>query len=75
MVWMLLAAACAAHARRLDVVWWLPTFGILRYVNSAILLRTFWSEVVCRRRRAQWFSVSRYEASPIGRLGPEYAGE
>ena len=60
LVWFGLAAACAVHLRRTDVLKWLPTFPVLRYVNAAVLLHTFWLEIICRRRRHRWFSVSRY---------------
>jgi poly-beta-1,6-N-acetyl-D-glucosamine synthase len=65
LLWLVLAVACAARARRLDVLAWLPTFPILRYVNAAILLRTFWLEIIRGQRRRQWFSVARYAAGPM----------
>ena len=64
-VWLALACACAARARRLDVLAWLPTFLFLRYLNAAILLRTFWLEIVRGRRRHPWFSVGRYASGQV----------
>lgn len=56
----LLAVWCAVTLRRVDVLKALPTFPFLRIVNSAILLRTFWSEVVRGEHTMEWFSVNRY---------------
>jgi biofilm PGA synthesis N-glycosyltransferase PgaC len=64
-VWIALAVACAAHARRLDVLAWLPTFPLLRYLNAAILLQTFWLEIIRGQRRRHWFSVPRYAVGQV----------
>jgi len=54
------AAYCAAVTRRLDVIAWAPSYGVLRFLNSAIFLKTFWQEIVRQRSLASWFSVQRY---------------
>jgi cellulose synthase/poly-beta-1,6-N-acetylglucosamine synthase-like glycosyltransferase len=54
------AVLCAVHLRRIDVLAWLPTFVVLRFIGSGILLRTFWLEIVRRRTLRTWFSVGRY---------------
>jgi cellulose synthase/poly-beta-1,6-N-acetylglucosamine synthase-like glycosyltransferase len=64
-LWLALALACAARDRRLDVLVWLPTFPLLRYLNATILLRTFWLEIIRRQRRRHWFSVARYAAGHV----------
>jgi cellulose synthase/poly-beta-1,6-N-acetylglucosamine synthase-like glycosyltransferase len=59
---MMIAASayCAAQTRRLDVLFCAPLYVVLRAINSAVFLKTFWSEVVCRRDLTNWFSVQRY---------------
>jgi len=59
---MILAASayCAVATRRLDVLLCAPSYVILRVINSAVFLKTFWSEVVRRRDLNNWFSVQRY---------------
>ena len=52
---------CAASTRRFDVILWAPSFIVLRVINSAIFLKTFWQEIVRRRSLATWFSVERYK--------------
>jgi poly-beta-1,6-N-acetyl-D-glucosamine synthase len=54
------AVYCAAVTRRLDVIAWAPSYGVLRFLNSAIFLKTFWQEIVRQRSLASWFSVQRY---------------
>jgi cellulose synthase/poly-beta-1,6-N-acetylglucosamine synthase-like glycosyltransferase len=54
------AAYCAAVTRRLDVILWAPSYTVLRFLNSAIFLKTFWQEIVRQRSLGSWFSVQRY---------------
>jgi cellulose synthase/poly-beta-1,6-N-acetylglucosamine synthase-like glycosyltransferase len=51
---------CAIATRRVDVIAWAPSFTILRFLNSAIFLKTFWQEIVRQRSLGAWFSVQRY---------------
>jgi poly-beta-1,6-N-acetyl-D-glucosamine synthase len=51
---------CAAVMRRVDVIAWAPSYAVLRFLNSAIFLKTFWQEIVRQRSLASWFSVERY---------------
>jgi hypothetical protein len=55
------AVAVAVSLRRLDVALWFPAFILLRVFNSAVLLHSFWSEVIRKRRLQTWFSVGRYD--------------
>ena len=55
-----LAVLCAIKMRRFDILTALVSFPLLRIVNSAILLRTFWSEVIRGQQTLEWFTVSRY---------------
>ena len=57
-----LALLCAIKMRRFDILTSLAAFPMLRVINSAILLRTFWAEVIRRQQSLEWFSVSRYGA-------------
>ena len=57
-----LAVACAVAMKRADILMCLPAFPFLRLVNSAVLLKTFWLEVVRRQSALEWFSVTRYDA-------------
>jgi poly-beta-1,6-N-acetyl-D-glucosamine synthase len=58
--WLALAIGFAVHERRADIVLAFPFFLIIRVVNCIVLLRTFWSEVILRNTRREWFSVARY---------------
>jgi cellulose synthase/poly-beta-1,6-N-acetylglucosamine synthase-like glycosyltransferase len=51
---------CALVMRRLDVILWAPSFTVLRFLGSAIFLKTFWQEIVRQRSLGSWFSVQRY---------------
>ena len=62
-----LAFLCAIKMRRFDILAALPAFPLLRVVNSAILLRTFWAEVIRRQHTLEWFTVSRYREEVKGR--------
>jgi cellulose synthase/poly-beta-1,6-N-acetylglucosamine synthase-like glycosyltransferase len=55
-----LAILCALKLRRADILAALVTFPLLRVINSAILLRTFWSEVIRGQQMLEWFTVDRY---------------
>jgi cellulose synthase/poly-beta-1,6-N-acetylglucosamine synthase-like glycosyltransferase len=67
--WMLLdqavsaasAVIVAASLRRIDIVFGFPTFVVLRVLGCAVLLQTFWAEIIRKRTLQTWFSVSRYE--------------
>lgn len=55
-----LAVACALVLKRRDILTCFLVFPFLRVVNSAILLRTFWLEVIRRQHTLEWFTVARY---------------
>lgn len=59
---LMLAIACAVTFKRLDILACVVAFPLLRVINSAILLNTFWLEVVRRQRAHEWFTVTRYDA-------------
>lgn len=54
------AVYCATVIRRADVLVYWPAFSLFRFINAAILLKTFWLEMVRRRSLDVWFSVDRY---------------
>jgi len=60
-IWLVLALGFAAGMRRPDILIAFPTFISVRCINCAVLLYTFWREVVWGRHRRQWYSVSRYQ--------------
>jgi hypothetical protein len=62
-LWLALAVGFALHERRLDILRGFPLFMLVRVVNCLVLLRTFWSEVIRRKTRREWFSVARYSSS------------
>lgn len=62
-LWFALAVVFAVKERRGDLLWAFPTFLGVRAVNCAVLLRTFWLEVIRRQTRREWFSVARYRAA------------
>jgi cellulose synthase/poly-beta-1,6-N-acetylglucosamine synthase-like glycosyltransferase len=62
-MWFALAIGFAIHQRRADVVWAFPVFFLIRCLNCAVLLRTFWLEVIRRKTRQDWFSVARYQSA------------
>ena len=55
------AVIVAASLRRVDVALWFPTFIVLRVLGCALLLQTFWTEIIRKRTLQTWFSVSRYD--------------
>ena len=55
------AVIVAASLRRFDVMLCFPTFIVLRVLGCAVLLQTFWAEIVLRRPLQTWFSVGRYD--------------
>ena len=59
-----LAVACSLILRRRDILTCLVVFPFLRVVNSVILLKTFWLEVVRRKHTLEWFTVARYDDAP-----------
>ena len=61
-----LALACALVLKRADILKCFLVFPLLRAVNSVILLRTFWLEVIRRQRAVDWFSVARYQDGAVG---------
>ena len=58
-----LASACALVLKRADILGCFLVSPLLRAVNSAILLRTFWLEVIRRQQAVNWFSVTRYHGA------------
>jgi cellulose synthase/poly-beta-1,6-N-acetylglucosamine synthase-like glycosyltransferase len=59
-VWFVIALIFAVRMRRADILLYFPTFLFIRAVNCAVLLKTFWQEVVRGQERREWFSVTRY---------------
>jgi poly-beta-1,6-N-acetyl-D-glucosamine synthase len=67
--WILLDQAVSAAAvvivaaclRRIDIVFSFPAFVVLRVLGCAVLLQTFWAEIIRKRTLQTWFSVGRYE--------------
>jgi poly-beta-1,6-N-acetyl-D-glucosamine synthase len=55
------AVIVAASLRRVDIVVSFPTFVLLRVLGCAVLLQTFWAEIIRKRTLQTWFSVGRYE--------------
>jgi cellulose synthase/poly-beta-1,6-N-acetylglucosamine synthase-like glycosyltransferase len=56
------AVLVAASLRRVDIVFSFPAFVVLRVLGCAVLLQTFWAEIVRKRTLQTWFTVGRYEA-------------
>jgi cellulose synthase/poly-beta-1,6-N-acetylglucosamine synthase-like glycosyltransferase len=54
------AIAVAVSLRRADVALWFPTFIFLRVLGGAMLLHSFWTEIIRKRTLQTWFSVGRY---------------
>ena len=63
-IWLALAATFAISLRRFDILVSFPSFLFIRALNCGVFLLTFWNEVVLRRTRREWFSVSRYRVQP-----------
>jgi biofilm PGA synthesis N-glycosyltransferase PgaC len=59
-IWLALAVTFAISLRRFDILVSFPTFFFIRALNCGVFLLTLWTEVVLRRTRREWFSVSRY---------------
>ena len=59
-IWLAITVSFAIHLRRSDILTSFPAFFFIRVLNCAVFLVTFWNEVVLRRTRREWFSVSRY---------------
>jgi cellulose synthase/poly-beta-1,6-N-acetylglucosamine synthase-like glycosyltransferase len=62
-LWLALAIGFSIRYRRADMLWAFPTFFFVRYLNCIVLLRTFWLEVIRRKTRREWFSVTRYQST------------
>jgi poly-beta-1,6-N-acetyl-D-glucosamine synthase len=60
LLWLVLASLFAVVQRRADLLWSFPLFVFVRFINCAVLLHTFWREVIRRQRLRTWFSVGRY---------------
>lgn len=60
-----LATACALVLKRSDILTCFLVFPFLRVVNSVILLKTFWLEIVRRQHTLEWFTVARYDDPAI----------
>ncbi len=56
----LLATVVAIVEKRMDVIFYSPTFPLVRYLDCFLLLYSFWNIIVRRKRVSTWFSVSRY---------------
>jgi poly-beta-1,6-N-acetyl-D-glucosamine synthase len=55
-----IALFCGVHDRRVDVVLATPSYTLMRFVDCAVLLHSFWKTYVLRHRADCWFSVRRY---------------
>jgi poly-beta-1,6-N-acetyl-D-glucosamine synthase len=62
-LWLTLATVFAISLRRVDILTGFPFFIFIRGLNCLLLLQTFWLEVICRKKRREWFAVTRYRAS------------
>jgi cellulose synthase/poly-beta-1,6-N-acetylglucosamine synthase-like glycosyltransferase len=62
-LWLAIATVFAISLRRGDILRGFPFFIFIRGLNCLLLLQTFWLEVICRRKRREWFAVTRYRAS------------
>jgi poly-beta-1,6-N-acetyl-D-glucosamine synthase len=56
----LLAAVCAVYEQRADVLFSLPTYEFLRFVDCSVFLHSFWNTVIRRKQVRGWFAVKRY---------------
>jgi poly-beta-1,6-N-acetyl-D-glucosamine synthase len=59
-VLVILAFVCAIRERRTDVVLALPSYEVLRFVDCAVFLYSFWKTVIQRKQVRGWFAVKRY---------------
>lgn len=57
---MCLASVAGAANRRKDVVIFSPTFLLLRYVDCAVFVYSFWHTILRRKTVSDWLSVKRY---------------
>jgi poly-beta-1,6-N-acetyl-D-glucosamine synthase len=55
-----MALICAFRERRIDVIWSLPFYELLRFIDCSVLLYSFWNIVVQRKEIRGWFAVKRY---------------
>jgi cellulose synthase/poly-beta-1,6-N-acetylglucosamine synthase-like glycosyltransferase len=62
-MWLALAVGFSIRQRRADVLCAFPLFLFVRCLNCIVLLRTFWLEVIRRKTRREWFSVTRYRST------------
>ena len=62
-LWLSLAVGFALSERRADILWAFPFSLFIRFVNCAVLLQTFWLEVIRRKTRHEWFFVGRYRST------------
>jgi cellulose synthase/poly-beta-1,6-N-acetylglucosamine synthase-like glycosyltransferase len=59
------SVACAVGLKRADVLVTIGLFTFLRFVNCAVLLRSFWLEIVRNQQALDWFSVARYSGAAM----------
>jgi len=55
------ALLCAIKLGRPDVLFWAPTFIVLRFIICFVWVRTFWAEIVRRNTLNVWFTPQRYQ--------------
>jgi cellulose synthase/poly-beta-1,6-N-acetylglucosamine synthase-like glycosyltransferase len=58
-----ISTVVAIVEKRRDVIFYAPTFPVIRYIDCVLLLYSFWNIVIMRKRVSTWFSVSRYAHS------------
>jgi poly-beta-1,6-N-acetyl-D-glucosamine synthase len=56
----LLSVICAVCDGREDVLTFLPLYELLRFIDCAVFLYSFWKVVIRRKQVRVWFAVKRY---------------
>jgi poly-beta-1,6-N-acetyl-D-glucosamine synthase len=59
-VLVILSMICAVCDRRPDVFLFSPMYPLLRFVDCAVFLYSFWKVVIQRKQVRGWFAVKRY---------------
>jgi len=60
LVFIVLALACAVCDGRKDVFYCSPLYVIMRFVDCAVFLYSYWHTVVRRQHVSRWFAAARY---------------
>jgi hypothetical protein len=56
----MLSTICALYEGRSDVLFSLPTYELLRFVDCSVFLYSFWKTIIRRKQVRGWFAVKRY---------------